>query len=808
MQVESVFNARSHFIVGVLIVACAWCGHGHGDEAVRDFAWFVNRLTDFDSLPILTHETTKWATTHDRTGGNADNRYFLNLKTGRYEYNCLDGQVATLAKLEGPGCVRYIWSAAPGGVMLIYIDGADKPSIEMSVHDLFGGKKDPFRKPLVGAPTKGRGAHWSYVPIPYEKSCIIRIKGTDTDWPVGGIKHYGATGGYYQIAYVQLTQGERVKSYTGALSHIDKKALNGAVSVWSKWQTGQNPRIRRPKGTETVSKSISIAPGQTGTLFEMEGPAWITSLEMPFLQSSDDRIQRRARLLMYWDNEERPSVDVPVGDFFGNGINRAEYTSLLMSVKDGVYRCYFPLPFNTARIMIRNDGKARIDKAACEIEYHKPRRLPQNTGRFHASWHQAQTTGRNMHGRRNTDGANNWVVGEMRGHGKYLGCNVHLFSTRRGWWGEGDAMIFVDGQSWPPYYHGTGFEDYFNSAWCGFGSTPTGGCVPRVKRRRNTVYGRGQYIIFYYHIVDYVSFDESIRPTFECCHGDRFLYAITAYWYQTEPHASFAFEEPREREGIYTKPLPAKSEIDVLIESKDPATRINGIYALQYFHYVDAGTVARLRKDPDPEVRYRAWDATRYFLPVQTDAALALEALGADDMRIAEIGLRYLVGMDHVKAQPELAKEDPGGFRRAMLQLLKREDVTAYVLAWLPKALSTVADDAVLSALAQAVEDVQLRPGPVLRKSLIPQRNPAGGSAWGPRNRKMLVKKFVREAIGCIGKHGGGKMVPVLISLWDRAAPDYRQDQNKAIVEQLKALSGQDFGTDIEKWRRWHGQNK
>ena len=107
------------------------------------------------------------------------------------------------------------------------------------------------------------------------------------------------------------------------------------------------------------------------------------------------------------------------------------------------------------------------------------------------------------------------------------------------WFGEGDDMIFIDGDTWPPTLHGTGLEDYFNAAWC------------PVEKYNSFYHGiiafpegpgwSGKTLFYRFHIKDPIHFAKSIKVMIEHEHTIRRNddYSSTAYWYQLEPHKKF-----------------------------------------------------------------------------------------------------------------------------------------------------------------------------------------------------------------------------------------------------------------------------
>lgn len=131
---------------------------------------------------------------------------------------------------------------------------------------------------------------------------------------------------------------------------------------------------------------------------------------------------------------------------------------------------------------------------------------------------------------------------EAQGHGHYVGCNINIHNLRDSakwdWPGEGDDMIFIDDELWPPSLHGTGTEDFFNLSWCPtqeYNAPYHGIILPGNDNWKG-------YITYYrYHIQDPVMFDKSIRVTMEHGHNNNRSddWSSTAYWYQSEPHKPF-----------------------------------------------------------------------------------------------------------------------------------------------------------------------------------------------------------------------------------------------------------------------------
>ncbi len=311
-----------------------------------------------------------------------------------------------------------------------------------------------------------------------------------------------------------------------------------------------------------------IPAGETAVLADIEGPGCITHLW--FTQScqrliadrlvSDPDYYRKVLLRITWDDQQHPSVLAPLGDFFclghsiGNSFASLPFTA--SAKPEQTYRfggnaalnCYLQMPFRKrALIEIVNQNDVPY-RQYFYVDYELYRYdLPEDTVYFHAQWRRENPTAGwdsrvivnspesnvvNLQ----TESRNNFVILEAEGRGHYIGCNLSVTNFQGTWWGEGDDMIFVDGEEWPPSLHGTGSEDYFNQAW--------GMQENAFPMNGSSIYeGRmpGYQTSYRFHLVDPVRFSTSIRVTMEHGHGNHSAneWASTAYWYQTLPSKPF-----------------------------------------------------------------------------------------------------------------------------------------------------------------------------------------------------------------------------------------------------------------------------
>jgi hypothetical protein len=293
--------------------------------------------------------------------------------------------------------------------------------------------------------------------------------------------------------------------------------------------------------------SVSIEPGATAVLAEIQGPGaihhiWVTIAAEPFYG-------RKIILRMYWDGETAPSVEAPIGDFFGvgHGLNRSFSSLPINCSSEGRARnCYWHMPFaKSARITVTNEGARPVGAFYYYIDYRVLRELSEYTPYFHAQYRQEMPCAPG------TD----YLLLEAEGRGHYVGCNLSVLQRSMGWWGEGDDRIYVDGET-APSLHGTGSEDYFSDAWgMREDENPFYGCP----LQEEDYQAGSKATVYRFHIPDPVPFRKSIRVTIEHGHAnDRSDYfSSLAYWYQSEPHKSFPPLPPVEKRLPYAFDSPA-----------------------------------------------------------------------------------------------------------------------------------------------------------------------------------------------------------------------------------------------------------
>ena len=300
---------------------------------------------------------------------------------------------------------------------------------------------------------------------------------------------------------------------------------------------------------------VSIGPGQTAVLLDVEGPGCITHFycALAFPPLTD---YRHAILRCFWDGEATPSVEVPLGDFFCLAHARVRtFTSACVTVNLGLgashgLSAYFPMPFATRALMtVEQRGPAPLGGLLRALWYHVDyeryeRALPPDALRFHAQWRREPRTepigvpNRQLHDGTNLDGAHNYVALDAAGRGHMVGLHLQINNVAGGWYGEGDDMVFIDGDTWPPSIHGTGTEEVFGGGACP--SREYTGPYQGFHLIESSDYA-GLVGAYRWYVQDPIRFTRALRWTIEHGHANNFAndYASVAYWYQAEPHAPF-----------------------------------------------------------------------------------------------------------------------------------------------------------------------------------------------------------------------------------------------------------------------------
>lgn len=451
-----------------------------------------------------------------------------------------------LARLDGPGCIYRIWSAAPSGIIKVYLDGAARPEIACGFKSYLEGK-------CPGLPDDFALGRWAnYMPIPFAKSIVITAPGF-------------VFPGYYQVSYQTYDIGTPVESFRRA----EARKARGYTAAAQAWRDGVMPAGRNYEAEMTHD---TIAPHSTVEFIAINEPGVFRSLQIKNSADPKDPLAS-LELRIYFDAASEPQVVAPVDAFFVNRFDLksnwpgGKLASMFISAGVDGYRSFFPMPFGRgARLTLENTGDApvMVDVAAW---YEPLPALPAGAMIFHAEYREKdyetdRDPKRTIDTHTAIDPATNYVTAEVSGAGHYLGSVIFVESVGTQWWGEGDEWTWVDGAK-EPQILGTGTEDEFNWSW-GFTTyqSPVSGTLPVIPECKETIAAQvvpslrnpecmdisGHNIAYRFRPTDYVAFSKSIKVSYEVLgssmtpvnspvkgnwsqwRGDD--YSSMAYWYQ------------------------------------------------------------------------------------------------------------------------------------------------------------------------------------------------------------------------------------------------------------------------------------
>lgn len=303
-----------------------------------------------------------------------------------------------------------------------------------------------------------------------------------------------------------------------------------------------------------ISPSVVIEPGQTFELADIAGPGAIQQIWM-----TPTGNWRFSILRIYWDDQETPSIECPVGDFFAMGWGEyAQISSLAVCVNPGsAFNCYWEMPFRKrCRMTMTNIADERM-VLYYQINYTLTD-VPEDVGYLHAQYRRANPLPyQEVY----------TILDGVRGQGHYVGTYMAWGVNNRGWWGEGEIKFYLDGDDAYPTICGTGTEDYFCGSY-NFENretkqyqeftTPYAG-LHQVIRPDGVYRSQTRFGLYRWHIADPIRFQQDLRVTIQALgwrsYG-RYLplqddIASVAYWYQMLPTAPFP-------------ELPGRDELEVI----------------------------------------------------------------------------------------------------------------------------------------------------------------------------------------------------------------------------------------------------
>jgi hypothetical protein len=471
----------------------SWAG-GHGLED----------LYRLDRLPVLKDSVKVGSvSSYDRTGGNDDGF------SGKYSFVRKEPEGLVIADLKGPGVIYRIWTPTPTDDLVeFFFDGETQPRLEVKFRELFLGTHPCFPRPLVGF---GVGGYYSYVPLPFAKSCVVRVRAPKVQ--------------FYQINYALYGPASGIASFTPELSAEYRREREQAETLLK--SAGRDiSRYSAPPGAalQTNRTLVVVPPGATKRVFKASKGGRIVGMRF----SPTEALAGKARdlVLKISFDGAAPAVLCPLGDFFGYAWGEPATRSLLVGTVGGNNYCYFPMPFDRDATVEVVSERAVPVELQVEIVYAAISRRS-DEGKFYALWRRENPT--------KTGEPYTFLETAGRGHLVGVVLQAQGFEPGKTLFFEGDDETTIDGET---VIRGTGSEDFFNGGWYDVPdrwekrlSFPLSGCLGYFKPLGRT----GAYRFF---LGDAYAYHQSLRQTIEHSGEKNNIptdYCSVTYFYSAAP---------------------------------------------------------------------------------------------------------------------------------------------------------------------------------------------------------------------------------------------------------------------------------
>ena len=391
----------------------------------------MEELHRLDRLPAFKRSVEiGCVSSYDRSGGNDDGF------SGKYSHVRKEAEGLILADLKGPGIIYRLWTPTPSDDVLEFIfDGEPQPRIAVKFRELFLGKHPAFPAPLAGF---GAGGYWSYTPLPFAKSCVVRLRADKAQ--------------FYQINYALYPIGTQIITYDPDLANAKGNHSQKAAALWSRAGTDISRAVAPPEADiQMHTWSAVVQPGSSETVFHADKGGRIVGLRFSPASAIAGR-ERDLLLRIAFDGDE-PAISCPLGDFFGYAWGQPAMRSLLAGAVGETTYCYLPMPFERAASIEVVSQRASPVALRAEVLHAS---IPQarDEGKLYALWRRDNPT----------KIGESYTLLETEGRGHLVGVVLQAqgFESGKTLFFEGDDETYIDGKS---AIHGTGSEDFFNGGW-------------------------------------------------------------------------------------------------------------------------------------------------------------------------------------------------------------------------------------------------------------------------------------------------------------------------------------------------------
>lgn len=491
----------------------------------------LEEMVDYGVAAHIAHPSfvVKQASSYDRKSvntnqpgwfANEDFNQFIRKEEHNKHVECV------MLDADGPGAIVRFWltTTVKTGSLRFYFDNEADPSIEIPAYDLMRAGWDlgpALLNPHSSYDPRGKGGNTLYLPMPYQKHCKITFEFTDT--ATLNTPHY------YQINYRTYPPGTGVKTFTTGDLREYKRLIDSTERVL--WQT---PGFKQGK---EISRLQPISPSGEWTVDLPKGANAIRLLDIQIKGLDKNNLEQALRsVILKIDFDGQQTVWCPVGDFSGSGFGGKMIQSWYRTLDaKGHIISRWVMPYrNTARLTIINRALFNVDVSISlrtdtwewdsnSLYFHTSYRYGQNVRDAKADYDV------NKIAAKDTAAPIEWNFVKIKGKGVYVGNTLSANNHMHAWYGEGDAKVWVDKDTFPSEF-GTGLEDYYNTSWAPvvIYQTPFAN-APRADNEDS--YGYNTFTRT--RNLDRIPFDKSFSYDLEMISwtGGTIDVAATVYWY-------------------------------------------------------------------------------------------------------------------------------------------------------------------------------------------------------------------------------------------------------------------------------------
>ncbi|OCT12584.1 hypothetical protein A8709_32745 [Paenibacillus pectinilyticus] len=432
-----------------------------GTASAMSEPYGLSQMSQFDRLPYLntdsySGEVSSYATNGDNNDGFYSKNFLYQDTNGEY----------VMADIKGPGELNKIWFTGSvdqdTNYIKVYLNNSTTPSINTTFRNFFSGSYGALLSPITTDNTHNAGGFVSYLPIPFSQAIKVTITGnsTNTDPNQPGL--------FWHVDYHRFTPGTSVSTWTGS---EDSSAVRNMLN-----NVGTDPKST--SGNTVVTGTANLGASAVQTLLDINGARSLSAIKLTVPGVPGDSSNSFGKMVLnntwiriYWDNENTPSVDAPIGSFFGIGDKGVQHTirglAYGVDATNKLYM-YYPMPFQShAKVELYNKSITPVNGIGFEIDHKAFTDSFANVGYFKTKYSTPHVS---------LSDPFDVTVLDVEGSGKLVGLQHNITNPGTEPTGEeGDPRIYIDGSKRPQII-GTGTEDFFNGAGYFGVATPTSWC--------------------------------------------------------------------------------------------------------------------------------------------------------------------------------------------------------------------------------------------------------------------------------------------------------------------------------------------